>query len=105
MSQTDYPIAIDPISEYRGFGDMGDYEKFCCWSGQAMPSPDSVFYEQPDSVRVVRNLSTVEELEQLSVLCLGLSRGVWESNPPGAALSDPSAVLKTVRPTGTSTPP
>src|SRR2546422_9972198 len=32
-------------------------------------------------------------------------RGVWESNPPGTAPSDPPAVLKTVRPTGTSTPP
>src|SRR5437762_8253208 len=32
-------------------------------------------------------------------------RGVWESNPPGAAPSDPPAVLKTVRPTGAPTPP
>src|SRR6185312_14108167 len=32
-------------------------------------------------------------------------RGVWESNPPGTALSDPPAVLKTVRPTGAPTPP
>src|SRR5258705_9945226 len=32
-------------------------------------------------------------------------RGVWESNPPGTAPSDPSAVLKTVRPTGAPTPP
>src|SRR6266849_5624020 len=39
------------------------YEKFCCWSGQPVPSPDSVFFEQPDSARVVRDLSTVEELE------------------------------------------
>src|SRR5579883_739820 len=31
---------------------------------------------------------------------LFLGRGVWESNPPGTAPSDPSAVLKTVRPTG-----
>ena len=46
------------------------YEKFCCWSGQPMPSPDSVFYEQPDSVRVVRDLSTVEELE----VALAMSR-------------------------------
>src|SRR6266571_482476 len=34
-----------------------------------------------------------------------LGRGVWESNPPGTAPSDPPAVLKTVRPTGTPTPP
>jgi len=46
------------------------YEKFCSWSGQPMPSPDSVFYEQSDSVRVVRDLSTVEELE----LALAMSR-------------------------------
>ena len=32
-------------------------------------------------------------------------RGVWESNPPGTAPSDPPAVLKTVRPTGAPTPP
>jgi len=36
-------------------------------------------------------------------ICRG--RGVWESNPPGAAPSDPPAVLKTVRPTGAPTPP
>src|SRR5207248_729344 len=32
-------------------------------------------------------------------------RGVWESNPPGTAPSDPPAVLKTVGPTGAPTPP
>jgi hypothetical protein len=46
------------------------YEKFCCWSGQPVPNLDSVFLEQPDSVRVVRDLSTVEELE----LALAMSR-------------------------------
>jgi hypothetical protein len=46
------------------------YEKFCSWSDQPVPSPDSVFFEQPDSIRVVRDLSTVEELE----LALALSR-------------------------------
>lgn len=46
------------------------YGKFCCWSGQPVPSPDSTFFEQPDSVRVVRDLSTVEELE----LALAMSR-------------------------------
>jgi hypothetical protein len=46
------------------------YEKFCSWSGQPVPGPDSVFFEQPDSVRVVRDLSTVEELE----LALAMSR-------------------------------
>lgn len=39
------------------------YEKFCRWSGLPVPSPESVFFEQPDTVRVVRDLSTVEELE------------------------------------------
>ncbi len=39
------------------------YEQFCRWSGLPVPSPESVFYEQPDAVRVVRDLSTVEELE------------------------------------------
>ena len=46
------------------------YEKFCRWSGQPVPSPESVFFEQPDQVRVVRDLSTVEELE----LMLAMSR-------------------------------
>jgi len=46
------------------------YEKFCCWRGQPVPSPNSVFFEQPDSVRVVRDLSTVEELE----VALAMSR-------------------------------
>ena len=35
-----------------------------------MPDPESVFFEQPETVRVVRDLSTVEELE----LALALSR-------------------------------
>ncbi len=39
------------------------YEKFCRWSSLPVPSPDMVFCEQPDAVRVVRDLSTVEELE------------------------------------------
>ncbi len=46
------------------------YEKFCRWSGLPVPDPESVFFEQPESVRVVRDLSTVEELE----LALALSR-------------------------------
>jgi hypothetical protein len=32
------------------------------------PGPESVFFEQPDTVRVVRDLSTVEELEQMLAL-------------------------------------
>jgi hypothetical protein len=39
------------------------YERFCRWSGLPVPSPDMVFCEQPDAVRVVRDLSPVEELE------------------------------------------
>src|SRR5712692_2034589 len=41
------------------------HEKFCRWSGLPVPGPDMVFCEQPDTVRVVRDLSTVEELELL----------------------------------------
>ncbi len=46
------------------------YEKFCGWCGLLVPGPGSVFFEQPDTVRVVRDLSTVEELE----LALAMSR-------------------------------
>jgi hypothetical protein len=44
------------------------YEKFCRWSGLPVPGPESVFCEQPDTVRVVRDLSTVEELELMLAL-------------------------------------
>ncbi len=44
------------------------YEKFCRWSGLPVPGPESVFLEQPDTVRVVRDLSTVEELELMLAL-------------------------------------
>lgn len=46
------------------------YEKFCRWGGLLVPDPESIFRERPDSLRVVRDLSTVEELE----LALALSR-------------------------------
>jgi len=46
------------------------YEQFCRWSGLPVPGPESVFCEQPDAIRVVRDLSTVEELE----LMLAMSR-------------------------------
>ena len=39
------------------------YEKYCRWRGLPVPSPDVQFCEQPDGVRVIRDLSTVEELE------------------------------------------
>jgi len=45
------------------------FEQFCRSSGLPVPVPESVFCEQPDQVRVVRDLSTVEELE----LALALS--------------------------------
>jgi len=41
------------------------YEKFCHWSGLPAPKPDVPFFEQPDTLRVVRDLSTVEELEMM----------------------------------------
>ncbi len=41
------------------------YEKFCSWRGLPVPHPDAPFLEQPDSIRVVRDLSTVEELEMM----------------------------------------
>ena len=44
------------------------YGKFCRWSGLPVPGPESVFCEQPDAVRVVRDLSTVEELEMALAL-------------------------------------
>jgi len=40
----------------------GASEKFCLWNAMPVPSPGTCFYEQPDAVRVVRDLSTVEEL-------------------------------------------
>ena len=43
--------------------DKRAYEKFCRWSDLPVPGPESVFFEQPDTIRVVRDLSTVEELE------------------------------------------
>ncbi len=46
------------------------YEQFCRWGGLPVPGPESVFCEQPDTVRVVRDLSTVEELE----MALAMSR-------------------------------
>lgn len=46
------------------------YERWRRWRGISMPGSESVFCEQPDEVRVVRDLSTVEELE----LALSLSQ-------------------------------
>jgi len=44
------------------------YEQFCRWGGLPVPGPESVFCEQPDTIRVVRDLSTVEELEMALAL-------------------------------------
>ena len=44
------------------------HEQFCRWGGLPVPDPDLVFLEQPDDLRVVRDLSTVEELEQMLAL-------------------------------------
>lgn len=41
------------------------YEKFCSSRGLPAPNPNVPFLEQPDSIRVVRDLSTVEELEMM----------------------------------------
>lgn len=40
------------------------HEKYCRWKGLPAPSPDEVFQEQPAS-RVIRDLSTIEELEMM----------------------------------------
>jgi hypothetical protein len=44
------------------------YEQFCRWSSLPVPDPESIFCEQPDAVRVVRDLSTVEELEMMQAM-------------------------------------
>jgi hypothetical protein len=44
------------------------YEQFCRWGSLPVPDPESVFREQTDAVRVVRDLSTVEELEMMLVM-------------------------------------
>ena len=37
------------------------FEKFCRWCGLSVPGSWSAFFEQPDHIRVVRDLSIVEE--------------------------------------------
>jgi hypothetical protein len=68
------------------------YEKFCRWSGLPVPSPDIVFFEQPESVRVVRDLSTVEELEMM----LAMSRYALQlfDAPAGEHISAKKAPTK-----------
>ena len=43
--------------------DKQAYEKFCRWRGLPTPESGCVFLERPDDRRVIRDLSTVEELE------------------------------------------
>ena len=43
--------------------DTTAHHAFCSWSGRPLPGPDQIFVEQPDEVRIIRDLSTVEELE------------------------------------------
>ena len=45
------------------------YEKFCMWRGLPAPNPDVPFFEQPDNIRVIRDLSTVEELDMMLAMC------------------------------------
>ncbi len=49
--------------------DKQAYEKFCHWGGLPAPDPEVIFFEQPDSIRVVRDLSTIEELELMLAMC------------------------------------
>lgn len=72
------------------------YEKFCRWSGLPRPNPDVPFCEQPNSMRVVRDLSTVEELE----LMLALSRYMLSLFDSSQHPMSPSQlmVLKTMMP-------
>ncbi len=44
------------------------YEKFCVWRGLPVPNPNAPFFEQPDTIRVIRDLSTVEELDVTLVM-------------------------------------
>ncbi len=66
------------------------YEKFCRWSGLPVPDPESVFFEQPDQVRVVRDLSTVEELEMALALS---SYALQLFDAPGTLTKDQLAAL------------
>src|SRR5690348_10224322 len=34
------------------------HHAWCRWSGRPLPGPDQVFFEQPDDIRVIRDLST-----------------------------------------------
>ena len=41
------------------------YGQFCHWNSLPVPDPEKNFLEQPEDIRVVRDLSTVEELEMM----------------------------------------
>jgi hypothetical protein len=55
--------------------------------------------------RIIFAAHRLSKMQKHTWWCCENGRGVWESNPPGTAPSDPPAVLKTVRPTGAPTPP
>lgn len=59
------------------------YQKFCTW-GDIPFDPDEPFHEQPDAVRVVRDLSTVEELQ----LMLAMTRAL------GAIFDEPRTTTR-----------
>jgi len=66
------------------------YKRFCRWRDLPVLGPESVFCEQPDAARVVRDLSTVEELEMM----LALSRyALHLLEAPGALTTDQIAPL------------
>src|SRR5258708_8182562 len=49
--------------------DKRAHEQFCRWSGLPVPAPETPFFEQPDNVRVIRALSTVEDLTLMLAMC------------------------------------
>jgi hypothetical protein len=65
------------------------YGQFCRWSGLPVPDPKKSFLEQPENIRVVRDLSTVEELEMMltmSKYALRLFDGLGECTKDQIAL-------------------
>jgi len=66
------------------------YEKYCRWSSLPVLDPESVFFEQPDQVRVVRDLSTVEALEMALALS---SYALQLFDAPGTLTKDQLAAL------------
>ena len=94
-----------PCSQHRSFPVTGTaLESHAIWVAE----PLSFQHLRPlqvgvSSMYLREHFVNVREVRKSIAKVLG--RGVWESNPPGTAPSDPPAVLKTVRPTGAPTPP